>query len=152
MYKNTECQDVQVYVTTPFIKTEVSEGLTTISGASYEVRCDRWPVVVAELDHKPNLPGVPGLERPQVGTTDAVLTWSTPVKREDGTDLSQSEIDHYNIYYARAGDDTTYVERSNGNMLKVTGLSSGGYVFTVMTVDTNGLSSKLADLKYVVVP
>ena len=76
---------------------------------------------------------------------EAIINWTPPTQREDGTPVSISEIAEYHIYYGK--DQGDYQETkvvSGGGALggTVSGLDSGGtWYFVVTAVDTEGRES-----------
>lgn len=90
----------------------------------------------------------------QSGTVS--LSWLAPTAREDGSDLSESEIKEYVIYY-RSNPTTPYEGASSFTIeaddtgavpteLTIENLDSGKtYYFAGVTIDKNGATSRLSD-------
>jgi hypothetical protein len=78
---------------------------------------------------------------------DALITWNRPVQRSDDTDLAESEIESYEIYYSDSAEgqlqkiDT--VDASDLDYV-ASGLEMGTHYFSLVTVDTSGLKSELS--------
>lgn len=70
-----------------------------------------------------------------------VLTWDLPTKREDGSDLLQSEIESFIIRgtYNGAPIDPITV---TGSRYTVRNLAKGTYVFTIATTTVDGLTGQ----------
>jgi hypothetical protein len=69
------------------------------------------------------------------------LSWDTPLKREDGTDLQLYEINGYVIKY---GTDTNNLNQQVGVVGAETGvliesLEAGTYYFSIATIDSDGV-------------
>lgn len=91
----------------------------TIQGAGLTVKCVKRTPVAPENVTK-------------------VLTWGGAEKREDGTLLPLEEISHYILEY----NGRTITIPSDQTSYTINGLSSDVIIFTMWTVDTDGLKSK----------
>jgi len=67
-----------------------------------------------------------------------VLTWGGPEKRENGDPLPIEEIRHYMLEY----NGQTKIIPKDQTSYTINGLSSESIIFTMWTVDTDGLKSK----------
>ncbi|MBV1873763.1 MAG: hypothetical protein KUG80_03225 [Gammaproteobacteria bacterium] len=89
-------------------------------------------------------------------TGEATVAWSTPSQREDGTSLPLSEISQYTIYYGKSrtafeGAATVSIKPDRYGKLPtqttIKDLSlDTNYYFAGVTVDNNGVSSKLSNI------
>jgi len=81
------------------------------------------------------------------------VTWSTPVKGEDGSPLSPGDIQSYTIYYSQASgvysDVITVAKMDDGsvpNSATLQSLEKGStYYVAGITVDANGVPSQLSN-------
>ncbi|MDA8962947.1 hypothetical protein N9F42_02265 [Pseudomonadales bacterium] len=128
-------------------------GLNNLSAGSHTLTAecvdttDLSASSIASIDiaPRPNEGGEPVLR-------DVALNWSTPTTRTDGSPLSTSEIDHYEIYYSsisQNGDNenTISVAATNSNNqlvndYEINALPVGEYYFSIATVDTAGIASE----------
>lgn len=76
-------------------------------------------------------------------TSSVTLSWTAPGTRADGTSISLSEIDYYELNYGQDRDDLAEIQRVDGaeTSYQIDNLSSGTWYFTIKVFDTNGLSS-----------
>lgn len=74
----------------------------------------------------------------------AEITWTRPMSRADGTDLEESEISAYEVYYSDSdANSLTRVDTVDDSELRfvMNGLRDGTHYFALVTVDTSGLRS-----------
>jgi len=85
-------------------------------------------------------------ELPAGGT--ATLSWTAPGTRLDGTSISLSEIDYYEVRYGQNQDSLTEIQRIDGaeTSYEFTNLTPGTWYFTIKVVDINGLESPPSDI------
>lgn len=85
---------------------------------------------------------------PQPRSVSAQITWEIPTQRENGDDLSFSEIGGYKLSYREAGTEKftqVMINDQNTASYTVSNLSWGGaYEFRVSTFDDEGLFSELS--------
>lgn len=96
-----------------------------------------------------NQPDAPTTQPPptQTDASTAVLSWSAPGTRVDGSSIALSEISHYEINYGQSPDnlDQTARAESDDTELTLEGLSQGTWYATIRVVDTAGLTSQPSD-------
>ncbi|QSP93454.1 fibronectin type III domain-containing protein [Marinobacter salinisoli] len=85
---------------------------------------------------------------PEPSTGTAIVSWTAPTTRVDGSSIALSEIKSYVINY---GTNETALDQSvtvPGDQTSVTidGLSTGTWYFTVQTEDMNGLLSPASEV------
>ena len=81
---------------------------------------------------------------PQTSTnTSVTLSWSIPLTRLDGSALAPGEIDHFVLSYGTAPDGLTQTQSVPGSDTTYTfdSLKSGTWYFSIVAVDTGGLTS-----------
>jgi hypothetical protein len=138
---------------------EVPNGAATISGSSiiytpkagftgtdtfkYRVIDDKgakaWPFV--------NVTVSASTTTTTTGTGSALLSWSVPTTREDGSPLSPSELAGYEIYVlAESTGETNVITIADplATSYKVGGLAAGTYYFSMVAKDTSGALSPLS--------
>ena len=85
---------------------------------------------------------------------DVLLSWDTPTKREDGTELYMHEIAHYTVEVMESMDEEAYINKkiSLGDesvieslAFAMTDLKTGNQCFKINVTDTNGLTSKWSE-------
>lgn len=75
----------------------------------------------------------------------AQFEWEAPTRREDGSDLTSSEIASYGITYTDpTGNERTEVISSSTTTWSTT-LMTGSYEFAIYAIDSSGLHSQLSD-------
>lgn len=77
----------------------------------------------------------------------ALITWSRPLKRADDSDLTESEIQSYEIYHSQSANGAMErIDTVDGMYLDytATGLAQGTHYFSLVTVDTSGYKSSLS--------
>jgi hypothetical protein len=75
---------------------------------------------------------------------DFTLSWVAPVARADGSPISLTDIDGYNIYYGTsAGSYPNSINVADGSQTSttVTGVMAGTYYVVMTTYDTSHLES-----------
>lgn len=77
-------------------------------------------------------------------SSTVTLSWTAPSTRVDGSSISLSEIDYYQITYGQAPDALTETIEVESDLTSHTieGLASGTWYFSIQVVDTNGLTSE----------
>lgn len=85
---------------------------------------------------------VPTTPEPDTGTV--TLSWTAPLTRVDGSSISLSEIQRYEIVYGDSPSDlsNTVVVGGAQTSAEISGLSSTTWYFSMKTVDTDGLKSE----------
>lgn len=84
-----------------------------------------------------------------VQTGSLTLQWTAPVTRSDGTPLSLSDIDGYNIYYGTSAGNYLYqidVADGTAQAATMTDLPVGSYYLVMTTYDVNGLESAYSSM------
>ena len=81
-------------------------------------------------------------------TTTVTLSWTAPLARVDGSSISLSEIQSYEILYGSSPDSLSNTVTVDGSQTsaQVTGLSPGTWYFAIRVIDTDGLTSKNSDI------
>lgn len=80
-------------------------------------------------------------------TGRALITWSQPTTRADGSPLAANEISGYELYYASSANGSLEPLTSlnaNESSIEVDELEAGTHYFAMSTKDTNGLESSLS--------
>jgi hypothetical protein len=78
------------------------------------------------------------------GSTNAMVSWTPPITRIDGTPLSLSDITGFRIYYGQSPSSLTtiaWVPDPHAISYTVIGLTAGTWYFAVSGVDTQGVES-----------
>ncbi len=77
-------------------------------------------------------------------TASATLSWTAPLRRVDGSSISLSEIQSYEILYGSSPDSLSNTVTVDGaqTSAEITGLSSGTWYFAIRVIDTDGLTSE----------
>lgn len=96
----------------------------------------------------------PSPEKPKTESNNAVLSWSAPLLRMDGSSLKMGELNHYEIVYglnSRPEEMTHSVVIDNASeksemRYRINDLSPGEWFFAIKTVDQNGLESPLSEV------
>lgn len=81
---------------------------------------------------------------PETTTNNSVtLSWSIPLTRVDGSSLAPGEIDHFVISFGTAPDSLTRTQSVPGSETSYIfdSLKSGTWYFSIVAVDTGGLTS-----------
>ena len=89
-------------------------------------------------------------------TGEATVAWSAPSQREDGSSLPLTEISQYTIYYGKdrtafEGATTVMIKPDNNGRLPTQAIIKElsidtNYYFAGISVDNNGISSKLSNI------
>lgn len=82
------------------------------------------------------------------GTASARLSWDIPAVRENGENLTLSEIAGYEIVYRLISEQTYSVitiEDNNSSSHTINNLRAGNYEFMIAVFDTEGLYSDYSD-------
>lgn len=86
---------------------------------------------------------------PEPAAGEVTLSWTAPGTRVDGSSISLSEIDYYQINYGESAGNLNQewppVSGENSSAT-ITGLSAGTWYFTVTVVDNAGLKSAPSDM------
>lgn len=84
----------------------------------------------------------PVTSQPETGT--ATLSWTAPLTRVDGSSISLSEIQSYEILYGSSPESLSNTITVDGSQTsaEITGLSPGTWYFAIRVIDTNGLTSE----------
>lgn len=80
--------------------------------------------------------------------TPRKLTWPRPATREDGSVLQPEDILGYRIYYKEKHDDefqTLRIDDPFETSLTLDAFSPGTYLFSISTIDKNGVESQRSD-------
>lgn len=96
----------------------------------------------------------PSPEKPEVENNDAVLSWSAPLLRIDGTSLKMGELSHYEIVYGLSShpEEMSYsvvidnASEKSEMSYRIKDLSPGDWFFAIKTVDQDGLESPLSEV------
>lgn len=92
-------------------------------------------------------PAPPPEEIVTPGSGEVTLTWTAPLTRVDGSSISLSEIQSYEVVYGPNPDQLNQTVKVDGSNTGTTisGLESGTWHFAVRTIDASGVSSELSD-------
>ena len=84
----------------------------------------------------------PVTSQPETGT--ATLSWTAPLTRVDGSSISLSEIQSYEILYGSSPESLSNTITVDGSQTsaEITGLSPGTWYFAIRVIDTDGLTSE----------
>jgi fibronectin type III domain protein len=107
--------------------------------------CQSWQIGDVEL--LPSTAALPATSETEPPTEARVnLSWTAPGTRMDGTSISLSEIDYYEIQYGRSPESLAETQRIDGaaTSYHFNDLSPGTWYFTIKVVDTNGLESPVS--------
>lgn len=83
---------------------------------------------------------------------NVVLNWNPPLQREDGAELSETDIDSYEVHFYNetTGEIEEYTVSGSKHQWN-TILPEGEYSFAVSAVDIYGLKSDLSELQGIVI-
>ncbi|MCK7544042.1 PA14 domain-containing protein [Marinobacter bryozoorum] len=90
-------------------------------------------------------------EDPATGT--ASISWTAPLTRVDGSSLSLSEIQSYEVRYGQSENslDQTRTVDAGETSVDISGLETGTWYFSVRVIDNSGIRSVFSDtVEYVV--
>ena len=113
------------------------DGITNIQ--AYESGLQPWTLTsVSEPDQ-----GSPETTVPDASPGTVTLSWTAPSTRLDGTSISLSEIDYYEISYGKTEGKLDQTQRASGELtsFELENLSPGTWYFTIKVVDDQGLTS-----------
>jgi len=81
-------------------------------------------------------------------TAAVTLSWTAPLTRVDGSSISLSEIQSYEILYGSSPDSLSNRVTVDGGQTsaEVTGLSPGTWYFSIRVIDTDGLTSENSEI------
>jgi hypothetical protein len=81
-------------------------------------------------------------------TSSVTLQWTAPLTRVDGSSISLSEIQSYEILYGSSPDTLSETVTVDGGQTsgKVSGLTPGTWYFSIRVIDTNGLMSENSEV------
>lgn len=85
----------------------------------------------------------------------ALLSWSRPTTREDGTALAAGEISGYRVYWSNTNTGSMSMLSSpaaSATSYRATELTSGVHYFSISVLDANGLESDLSTRRSVTIP
>jgi hypothetical protein len=90
--------------------------------------------------------GTPAPSEPETGS--ATLSWTAPLTRVDGSSISLSEIQSYEIVYGSSPERLSNTLKVDGSQTsaQVTGLSPGTWYFAIRVIDTDGLTSENSEI------
>lgn len=88
----------------------------------------------------------PAPSEPDTGSV--TLSWTAPLTRVDGSSISLSEIQNYEILYGSSPDNLSNRVMVDGSQTsaEVTGLSPGTWYFSIRVIDTDGLTSENSEV------
>lgn len=87
---------------------------------------------------------------PAPSTSSVNLSWTAPSSRQNGDQLSPSELAGYEIYYfeessAEADGEILFINNAMATNATINELLPGTYLFAISAIDSNGLKSDLTD-------
>ncbi|PPI84722.1 hypothetical protein KEHDKFFH_08445 [Marinobacter maroccanus] len=116
-----------------------NSGVTSLD--AYQSGLNPWTLEqVAEPPSSPEDASPP----PPTSTSGSVtVTWTAPSTRTDGSSISLSEIDYYELSYGQSVDRLTETVTVGPAETSYTfdGLSTGDWFFAIRVIDTQGLAS-----------
>lgn len=83
-----------------------------------------------------------------VSRSSRTLAWTAPLTREDGTSLAPGQISGYRIYYRLKHTrkyDMIPLNDASTTRYTLSGMPPGAYVFSISTIDVDGLESRRSD-------
>ena len=108
------------------------------------------PYTLEPVDDSGSVAPIPPPEpEPGPAVGEATLSWTAPGTRVDGSSISLSEIDYYEIRYGQASSNLSQSwppvsgEKTSAT---ITDLAAGTWYFTVTVVDRDGLKSAPSDI------
>ncbi|WP_158538963.1 PA14 domain-containing protein [Marinobacter vulgaris] len=125
-----------------------ANGVSNLDGVSnleaYQSDLDPWtlePITSEPVATEPE-------PQPEATSGEATLSWTAPLTRMDGSSLSLSAIDHYEIRYGQdqANPNQSLTAPGDATSLKINDLDPGTWYFSIRVVDTNGLQSVFSEL------
>ncbi|KPQ01381.1 PA14 domain-containing protein [Marinobacter sp. HL-58] len=116
---------------------------------AYNNNLNPWtlePAITASGSPETTDPETSQPEAPAGGVV--ILSWTPPGTRMDGTSISLSEIDYYEIQYGQNSENLTENQPIDGaeTSYEFNNLSPGTWYFTIRVVDTNGLGSPPSEI------
>lgn len=118
-----------------------SSGVTNLE--AYQSGLDPWT-----LENTGGVsPAPPPEETVTPGSGEVTLTWTAPLTRVDGSSISLSEIQRYEVAYGPSPDQLNQTMTVDGSSTEATisGLEAGTWHFAVRVVDASGVSSELSE-------
>jgi peroxiredoxin len=85
-----------------------------------------------------------GVENPIVDNK-ALLSWSAPFTRENGSKLELSEIGYYEINHRYESLVREYIIEYPNDEFEINDLENGEHYFKIKVVDTDGLKSEYSE-------
>lgn len=87
-----------------------------------------------------NTDNTQGNGNPGATTKNLTVTWTAPIKRADGSDITVDQLGGYKIYYGPAADNTPNVKIVTGGASSEATLSltAGTYFFRISSYDIDG--------------
>lgn len=90
------------------------------------------------------------------GNKSISIGWASPTVREDGSELSPTDLSGFEIYYFLAGnpdeEGVIVIDDPSTNQITTSGFISGTYYFAISSVDTDGVYSALSDYYVIDIP
>lgn len=89
------------------------------------------------------------LQSAKPSTYTAMISWSVPTQREDGSSLSVKDLSGYEIYYTTDDSSVSGVFKIAGGGVSsytASNLAAGNYYFSISAIDLSGFKSALSNL------
>ncbi|GGY80278.1 PA14 domain-containing protein [Marinobacter zhanjiangensis] len=119
-------------------------GVTNLE--AYRDALDPWTLEPTTGQSEPPATTEPEPAPDTTSPGEVTLSWTAPLTRTDGSSMSLSAIDHYEIVY---GQEQTNLGQSitaagDATSAEISGLESGTWYFSIRVIDINGLESELS--------
>lgn len=114
-------------------------GVTSLD--AYQSGLNPW--TLEQVDEPPSSPEDASPPPPTSTSGSVTVTWTAPSTRTDGSSISLSEIDYYELSYGQSVDRLTETVTVGPAETSYTfdGLATGDWFFAIRVVDTQGLAS-----------
>ncbi len=114
-----------------------SSGISNLQ--AYQSGLNPWTLEEVSKLAASDKPLPPPVQPPSATETSASLSWTAPLTRLDGSSISLSEIEHYEIHYGRDRNnmDQTVTVGGDQSSYAISNLPAGIWYFTVTVVDSN---------------
>jgi len=102
--------------------------------------------VTGDLSSNPDVNSSNPHANPSAKVAQAVVSWSAPTQREDGSEFTPEEIARYEIYHIddTSGDMDIIEVAADSNEYRVA-LASGSHELSVAVVDIHGVESRMSE-------
>ena len=121
-------------------------GITNLE--AFQADLDPWTLEpTTSVSESPNGASPELQPAPETPAGAVTLSWTAPLTRMDGSSLSLSAIDYYEIVYGQQQDnlDQSVTAPGEATSAEITGLEAGNWYFSIRVVDSNGLASSFSE-------